>query len=255
MRLILFFPLVFLANIAFADQGIIAKKPYHEEIYVCKKRTLYIAVDKLHLTTLESVLTKPWKDRVNPKILEKLDSEFIMDKMAEYDNRLSEVKKHFDIKFVDWYNQNITFHPAYRVGRGYWEKLPQGDYESHRWLEFWEWFIHEWDLPENQERWDETRWAIREKIYIERNKKRKTFIEDLIKNNPDKYEYTEYGCYDIDELGDCGYYWVYDKKTNTGVTIHELGYIDIPMPDFPPKPEIQICPLDPNFVINQEKEQ
>ena len=56
-----------------ADQGIIAKKPYDDEIYVCKKRILYIAVDKTQLTTLESILTKKWIDRVNPKVLATLE--------------------------------------------------------------------------------------------------------------------------------------------------------------------------------------
>lgn len=237
-------------NPVFADQGLIAKKPYHDEIYVCKKRTLYLAVDKSQLTTLESVLTKSWRDRVNPKILSRLDSEFIMDKMSEYDKRISEIKRHFDIKFVDWYEQNITFKPAFRVGRGGWEKLPQGDYESHRWLQFWEWFIREWNLLDNYNNWDTIKWKVREKIFQERTADRKKFIERLIKDNPDRYEYTEYDCYEYDETGYCGYYSVFDKVKNDGVQIYELGYIDKAMPTIPPEPKSTECPLDPDFKIN-----
>lgn len=236
----------------YADQGVIAKRPYHNIIYPVKKRTLYIAVDKTRLTTLESVLTKSWKERVNKKILSQLDSQFISDKMTEYDLRVQNIKEHFDIQFVDWYDQNIIFKPAYRVGRGGWEKLPQGDYESHRWLQFFEWFVHEWDYPDSHERWKEFKWDLREQIYQQRSRDRKEFIEKLVQSDPDRYEYTEFGCYDIDEIGDCGYYWIHDKEKNEGVQVYDLGYKDIPMPTIPPEPTIQICPLDPNFKINEQ---
>lgn len=247
------YSILILITPAFADQGLIAKKPYDDVIYTCKKRILYVAVDKTQLTTLESVLTKPWKERVNPKILSQLDSKFVLDKAAEYDIRMNRIKRYFDIKIVDWYDQNILFHPAYRVDRGPWEQLPQGDYESHRWLQFWEWFVHEWDLLDYQENWHEAVWKVRNAIYAKRNKDRKEFIEKLVKDNPEKYEYTEWNCYDIDEIGDCGYYWVHNKEKNEGESIYDLGYIDIAMPGFQEEPESQLCPLDQEFRINPEK--
>lgn len=232
-----------------ADQGIIAKKPYHDQIYICKKRTLYIAVDKTELTTLESALSKRWVDRINPKALIHLDTEFVLQKMQEYDIRVENIKKHFDIKFVDWYDQNITYHPAYKIG-SIWRPLPQGEYESHRWLQFWEWFIREWNLLDNHERWETLRWVIRTETYNERSKDREVFVKNLVATSGGRYTYVEYNCDEIDEIGDCGYYVVFDNEKQVGVTIYDLGYTPRPMPTPPVEPVGTECPLDRTFRIN-----
>jgi len=232
-----------------ADQGLIAKKPYDDEIYVCKKRTLYIAVDKTELTTLESSLTKRWIDRVNPKVLATLDSDFISDKMLEYDLRVANIKRHFDVKFVDWYDQNITYYPAYKIG-SVWHPLPKGEYESHRWLQFWEWFIREWNLLDNHERWDIKKWSIRNEVYNQRTADRKKFVENLVSNSDGRYSYVEYGCDEVDEIGDCGYYVVFDNNTQEGVTIFDIGYVPKHMPAEPVEPVSTECPLDPKYKIN-----
>jgi len=239
---------------ALADQGLIAKKPYYEQIYrPSKKRKLYFAVDKLQLTTLESILTKTWRERVNPNVLKKLDSEFIIGKMEEYDSRVREIKRHFDIEFVDWYHQGITYKPAYRVGKRSWERLPEGDYESHRWLQFMEWFVHEWNYPDAHESWERIRQDIRNDTYEQRREDRRDFVEQIIAKNPEKYERIEWDCYyDLNEIGECGYYWLHDKEKDSGVQIYELGYEDIPMPTIPQEPQIQLCPLDNKFIINKK---
>lgn len=234
-------------------QQVEAKRPYHDIIYECNKKKITFAVDKLRLTRLESCLTQKWVDRINPKIVNDNNRDFLYHFAATYDIRIKNVKKHFDIKFVDWMDYRLTEKPAFRVGSRDWIILPKGDFESTTWVLFMEWLVHEWDYPNSLQRWKDLTWEISSDYYSTQFAKRKKFVFDLIDKNP-RYVIGGPHIFRIPPLlrPARNFYFVYDIQNMKLVHVSELGHKDDKFPTMPAQPMIKICPLDKNFIINKE---
>lgn len=245
MRFILLFLAILFTNNLHAT--VIARKPYHDDIYVCKKRLFTIAIEVTEKSVLKDIFTKSWQDQVNPAILVGDDKEAILHRMDEYNHRVYEIKRHLDIKFVSWRDVSVNYHPAFKMRQGSWEPFPNKQIERHRWLDFFEWYINEWNYDDNYEQWDSLCWALRTEDRARENRWKKEFADNLILEYPYRYQYG----YEYDD--EFNYYSIYDNYRQEYIRLDKIGKFLKQHPTKPARPIHKICPIDDKYLFDKKR--
>ena len=233
--------------------------------YQLKKKEIQIVVsyeDPVCLSLI-SELTKDWRTRINPVVLNSMDEKAkqqLLQTMDRYNHRLKFIHDHFDITFVDYHKAtNVDGFPMMRFGHyaTKWQQLPSETKmrECGRWLGLFEWMATWWHYPQKEKQWKSHCRFLAKNYYEEEKKRRQKFANDFMAAHPGEYQSgTSYGVYkklktdpnveeeDYDDDDPEGY--AHSTRNLKFISLNSLGYKKEPYPRYPVVPDIFECPVE-----------